>query len=208
MIEVGPLAILGAGGHGRVVADCADVAGWPGICFFDDGIAPPGSLPWPVVGGLVEFFAGPTPGAAIVAIGQNAVRLARHRELVRANFTPAIVVHPRSVVSSHATVGRGSVILAGAVVNFGSRLGEAVIVNTASVVEHDCVLGDGVHLSPGAVLAGGVRIGAESWIGAGAVVREGIVIGSRCRIGAGAIVVKPVDDGQVVVGNPARPFES
>lgn len=208
MSGMGPLAIVGAGGHGRVVADCADAAGWSPIRFFDDGPGPPEGLPWPVAGRLADLLTAPPAGAVIVAIGENSIRLALHRQLVQSHPDPALVIHPRAVVSSFATLGAGSVVAAGAVVNFGSRVGEAVIVNTSSVIEHDCVLGDGVHVSPGAVLAGGVRVGAGSWIGAGAVVREGIVIGSGCRIGAGAVVVKPVGDGQTVIGNPARAFGS
>jgi sugar O-acyltransferase (sialic acid O-acetyltransferase NeuD family) len=200
---MGSLAILGAGGHGRVVADSAEAAGWSPIRFFDDRTATSAGLPWPVAGGLADLLDMAAGTAFIVGIGDNSSRLAHHHSLVQAGLEPVSVVHPWAVVSSRAAIGRGAIIVGGAVVNIGCRLGEAVIVNTGSVIDHDCVLDDGVHVSPGAILAGGVCIGAESWIGAGAVVREGITIGSRCRIGAGAVVVKPVADGHTVVGNPA-----
>lgn len=201
---MGQLAIVGAGGHGRVVADCAEAAGWSPIRFFDDRTDLPPDLPWPVAGKLDDLL-GMEGGATgvIVAIGDNRTRLRLHRDLVRSGMQPAGIIHPGATVSRHATIGGGSVIVAGAIVNIGVRLGQAAIVNTGAVVDHDCVLKDGVHVSPGAVLAGGVVVGEGSWIGAAAVVREGLVIGAGCRIGAGAVVVRPVADGQTVVGNPA-----
>lgn len=49
-----------------------------------------------------------------------------------------------------------------------------------------------------------VSIGADSWIGEGAIVMADI--GERCIVGAGSVVTRSVGDGQVVVGNPARPL--
>lgn len=202
------LAILGAGGHGRVVADCAEAAGWSGITVFDDlpGALPRG--PWPVVGtgsdliGRLSDFEG-----AVVAIGDNATRLDWHRRLAALGGRLTSIVHPRATVSSYARLGVGTVVFAAAAINIGANLGQAVIVNTGATVDHDGDLADGVHISPGANLAGGVRVGEASWVGIGASVREGVTIGKRVRIGAGAVVVKSIEDGLTVVGNPARPLE-
>ena len=199
------LAILGAGGHGRMVADCAAEASWEEIVFFDDT---PREGPWPVAGGAEDLLgrAGDYDGV-IVAIGDNAARLSWHRRLTDAGVVPATIVHPRAFASSRCTIGPGSVLAAGAVVNIGARLGQAVIVNTGATIDHDCVLEDGVHVSPGAHLAGGVVVGAESWIGIGAAVREGVRIGAAARIGAGAAVVATVGDGLTMAGVPARPLK-
>lgn len=51
-----------------------------------------------------------------------------------------------------------------------------------------------------------VTIGDESWIGEGAIVMADV--GKRCIVGAGSVVVRPVPDGAVVAGNPARPISS
>ncbi len=199
------LAILGAGGHARVVADCAEQAGWSGIVFFDGSDLPPPPGPWPLVGAPADLMARLAEfDGVIVGIGDNAERLDRHRRLSEAGARMVGLIHPRANVSPHAQVGEGSVVLAGACVGVGARLGQAVIVNTNATIEHDDDLADGVHVSSGAVLAGGVRVGERGWIGAGAVVRPGVVLGRDVRVGAGAAVVAPVADGLTVVGVPAR----
>ncbi|QNA89668.1 acetyltransferase [Massilia sp. Dwa41.01b] len=202
------LAILGASGHGKVVADTAVAAGWERIVFFDD--AWPGLTrigPWEVAGDTAQLLAriGEFDGA-IVAIGNCTVRMEKHDVLLSAGGRCATIIHPRAWVSPHAVLGAGCVVMAGAVVNIDSRIGDAGIVNTGATVDHDCMLGTAVHISPGAHLSGNVHVGAASWIGVGAAVRQGIRIGAGAMVGAGAVVVNPVPDGVTVVGNPARPI--
>ena len=202
------LAILGAGGHGRVVADCAEASGWGRLCFFDDIAPAAGRLVWPVSGGTREILDRLTAfDGVVVGIGNNGDRLAWHRRLTELGGVMATVVHPRATISTHAVIEAGSVVLAGACVSIGARLGQAVIVNTGATVDHDCDLADGVHIAPGASLAGGVRVGERSWIGIGAVVKQGLTIGHRAVVGAGAVVLGDVPDGATVVGNPARPLD-
>ena len=199
------LAILGAGGHGRVVADCAETLGWSAITFFDDNPSATSRGPWPLAGTGQCMIADLTKfDEVVVCIGNNPVRLDWHRRLVGQGAVVATLIHARATVSAHAEIGAGTVVLAGAIVNVGTTIGQACIINTGATVDHDNVLADGVHISPGANLGGGVRIGHSSWVGIGAAVREGITIGDRVRIGAGAVVVKSVNDDHTVVGNPAR----
>lgn len=202
------LAVLGGGGHGRVVADCALAAGWGAAHIFDDDASRTTTGPWPISGNVADLMAACTDfDGVVVGIGGNAVRLSLTRQLQTRGATLATLIHPAATVSPHATVGAGSVVFAGAVVNIGARLGRAVIINTGATVDHDCVLEDGVHVSPGAHLAGGVTVGRESWVGIGSAVREGVTIGHQVCVGAGAVVVKSIADGLTVVGNPARPLE-
>ena len=202
------LAILGAGGHGRVAADCAESLGWRKITLFDDGPVAGSTMPWSVAGKgndliarLAEF------DGVIVGIGNNEIRVRWHRRLIGQGANLVTLIHPKASVSAHCDIGAGSVVFAGAVVNIGSRLGQACIINTVATVDHDNILADGVHVSPGANLGGDVQVGEASWIGIGAAVRHGIVIGERVRVGAGAVVVKPIRDGLTVVGSPAVPIE-
>lgn len=200
----GVLALWGAGGHARVVADCALSAGWAEVAFFDDGHAER-TGPWPISGMTADLLArtGDFDGV-IVAVGDNRERLERTDQIERAGGRLAALVHPRAFVSPRAQVGVGSVVLAGGVVNIGARMGRAVIVNTGATVDHDCVLEDGAHVSPGAHLAGGVTVGRTAWVGLGAAVRQGVTIGDGAVVGAGAVVVKDVEDRTTVAGVPAR----
>lgn len=201
------LLILGAGGHGRVVADAA--AGdsrWDDIAFLDDafpGVALSGS--WPIVGALAEVRdrVG-AHDACLAAFGDARLRLLFIERAVAAGFVVPVLVHPRATVSAHATLSAGSVVLAGAVINHGASVGVGCIVNTGATVDHDCVLDAGVHVCPGAHLAGGVSIGARTWFGIGAVARQDLRIGADVTVGAGAAVVDHVRDGVTVVGIPAR----
>lgn len=202
------LVIAGAGGHGRVVAEAAELAGWwKKICFVDDRYpALSSATSWPVVGRVADLngVLSSEPSEAVVAIGNGATRLHILNSLVQAGHVVATVIHPAAICSPRSDIGFGSVVLAGACINIGARLGRGVIVNTAATVDHDCDLGDGVHLCPGAHLAGDVKVGRLSWIGTGAAVRQGIAIAEDVTVGAGAAVVRDLEPGVVAVGVPAK----
>lgn len=200
------LAILGAGGHGKVVADAALLSDeWSEIVFFDD--AYPDKVKngqWPVIGTSADLLSGHNQFAGVVvAIGDNKLRLAKTLELQKKGARVVSIIHPRAVVSPYVSIAPGCVIFAGAVINIDARIGQACIVNTGSVVEHDCHLHDGVHLGPNAALGGQTVIGDCSWIGIGAVTRQLVTIGSEVVVGAGSVIVKSLPDGVTVAGNPA-----
>lgn len=201
------LAILGASGHGKVVADTALQACWQEVVFFDDAwpqLTENGA--WPVVGDTQTLLeTAKTFDGVIVGIGNNAIRLAKVRQLIDAGAPLTTVIHPNAAVSSMACLGAGCVVFAGAVVQVDCRLGRACIINTNASVDHDCVLEDGVHICPSAALAGLVKVGESAWIGISAAVKQLISIGSHAVIGAGAAVVHDVSEGCTVVGVPAKP---
>lgn len=197
--------MLGAGGHGRVVHDVIKLVkpDWQ-IQWHDDAwetMEP--VLPVSAIESADILFRTAEALSCFVAIGSCQLRLQLlQRLLSHGNLAPALV-HPMAWVSPSATLGRGSIVMAGAVVQSGTLLGDGVIVNTSASVDHDCWLADGVHVAPGARLAGGVSVGEVSMIGIGAVVRERISVGSGSVVGAGGVVVKDVPAGQLQVGNPA-----
>ena len=204
------LCILGAGGHGVVVADAAQASGrWSAIAFFDDrwpDIAAVGD--WPVRGTLAVLRERAARGATVVvAIGDNARRLMLGRELAAAGARLATVIHPFSAVSASAVLGPGTVLLAGAVVNPRARIGEAAIVNTRASVDYDCVIGDGVHLCFGITLAGNVTVGERAWVGIGSSVIQGVTVGAASTVGAGAAVIRDVREATTVAGCPAKEIQ-
>lgn len=200
------LAILGAGGHGKVVADTAESCGWRAVDFFEDGWpARKMNGCWPIVGdtsallGRLSEYDG-----VIVAIGSNSVRHFKLEQLAAAGAALVSLVHPASTVSRYAAIGVGSLVCAGVVVNADAIIGRGAILNTGCSVDHDCTWGDAVHISPGARLAGDVWVESFCWVGIGASVKQSIRIGSRVIVGAGAVVINDVADSLTVVGVPAK----
>lgn len=201
------LLILGAGGHGKVVADLAEtLALWDDIVFLDDRHPQLASQIGHAVVGRLDGFRDLRGrcSSAIAAFGDNAARLRWCGLLEEAGFDVPVLVHPRAWVSRHAEVGAGTVLCAMAAVGPGARLGRAVIVNTGATVDHDCMIGDGVHVCPGAHIAGAVEAATLAWIGVGACVRQCIKIGADAVVGAGAAVVSDVAPRATVMGVPAR----
>lgn len=200
------LAILGASGHGKVVADAALAGGWDQVVFYDDKHPVVMSVgPWSVYGTraeLIDHRARFT--SAIVAIGDNRARLELHQALLLHRVPMASVIHPNAAISRFATIRSGCMIAAGAVVSAFAEIGDAAIVNTGASVDHDCVLGAGVHIGPGSRLGGNVTIGERAWVGIGASIRQDVAIGCDAVVGGGAMVVRPVAAGEIVAGVPAR----
>jgi acetyltransferase EpsM len=203
------LVIIGAGGHARVVADIVRLLGQHAIAGYLDDAHPErhgqefeGAR---ILGGLEQLGRAAALGvhAVFVAIGECEARLRFAEAAVAAGLTLPILVHPRSVVASSASLGAGSVLAAGAIVNPGATIGANVIVNTAASVDHDCRIEDGVHLACGVRLAGHVHVGRATWVGIGAIVKEGVRIGAGSMVGAGALVLRDVPDGVLVHGSPA-----
>jgi sugar O-acyltransferase (sialic acid O-acetyltransferase NeuD family) len=210
MSEARKIILWGGGGHALVVADILRCqGGWEIVGFLDDadadrrGEAFGGAT---ILGGREQLarLREQGVGHAIVAFGDCAARLELADVVRRHGFELATAVHPRSTVARDVSIGAGTVIAAGAILNPAARLGENVIINTAASVDHECVIEDGAHVSPGAHLGGRVRVGRAAWIGIGASVVPRITIGAGSIIGAGAVVIEDVPPGVVAYGVPAR----
>jgi sugar O-acyltransferase (sialic acid O-acetyltransferase NeuD family) len=206
MKKSGRLALLGASGHGKVVADAALLAGWEEIVFFDDAWSDVFCVgPWSVIGNsrcLIENIS--KYDGVIVAIGDNGIRLAKLMLFQELGLPLVSIIHPSSVISQYARIGKGCVVSAGAIINPFAEIGYGSIINTAATIDHDCKIAEGVHVSPGAHLGGGVQVGKSSWIGLGASIKQCIRIGEDSIVGMGAVVVRDVPSGVTVVGVPAR----
>lgn len=194
------IVIIGASGHGRVVADIAKKCGYEDIAFLDNNPNISFCSGYPILG--QDNLANQTEGDLFVAIGNGQIR----RKLMdreSAKTFPSLI-HPSAVVADDVEIGDGSVIMAGAVINPGARIGKGVIINTCASVDHDCIVSDYAHVSVGAHLAGTVQIGEGTCIGAGATVINNVSICGGCVIGAGATVVKNIETPGTYIGVPAK----
>lgn len=196
----GRVVLLGAGGHARVVLDALTAMGRP--CAGVAAPADPGfdRIPW--LGDDAAVLAAGHREAAL-GIGGRPRRGDPGIEPRRAlylRFRLAGVVFPPAlgrgvVIAPDVALTDGAQVMAGAVVQTGTRLGLSVLVNTGARIDHDAVLEDHAVVAPGAVLCGGVRIGAGAWVGAGAVVLEGRSVGAGAVVAAGAVVTRDLPDG-------------
>lgn len=200
----GRLLILGAGGHGRAVADLAATAG-----FTVAGFTEPNGRGRDVVGtdddlaGLVARLAA---DGAVVGVGSSALgrRRAVFERLAPARVDAPALLHPRATLSPSARVGAGTVVFAGAIVGVGAEIGANAVLYSGVVVEHDCRVRDHAWLSPGVVLSGAVTLEPGAFLGAGAVIVPGVTVGRDAIVAAGAVVVDDVPPGATVLGVPAR----
>lgn len=194
------LTIIGASGHGKVVADVAVHCGYDQIEFLDDDESLTECGHWPVVGKCDT--AANIDNDLFVAIGNAATRKKFIEQYSHKSL--ATLVHPESVIAEGVQIGKGTVVMAGAVINPDTKIGDGCIINTSSSVDHDCVVGNYSHVSVGAHLCGTVAVGEGTWIGAGATVSNNINICGGCMIGAGAVVIKDITAPGTYVGVPAR----
>lgn len=201
------LIIIGAGGHGKVIAETAALCGvWKEINFLDDRYPNIRRvLNWEVIGKcsrILECFG--EYSHAFVAIGLNSDRMNVFREIKKIGYKIPNIIHPFSYVSESVNFGEGNVVIANTVINSGTVVGDACIINTGATVDHDCILRSGVHVSPGAHLGGEVSVGNNSWIGIGSSIIQGISIGKNAIVGAGAVVIRDIPDNVIAVGIPAH----
>lgn len=194
------LAIIGASGHGKVVADIARKNGYKEIVFLDDDESIHECGGCPVIGKSSE--AGTIDADIIVGIGNAGIRKRIQESVPEEKLVT--LIHPDAVIAEDVAIGVGTVVMAGAVINSGARIGKGCIINTCSSVDHDCKVGDYVHISVGSHLCGTVSVGSGTWIGAGATVSNNISICPDCMIGAGAVVVNDIQESGTYVGVPVR----
>jgi sugar O-acyltransferase (sialic acid O-acetyltransferase NeuD family) len=199
------LLIIGASGHGKVVADIAlKMNKWKIIAFLDDDKSINSSMGLEVIGTSDDVFTHIDEYEIFVGIGNNTTRQRVHEMLETSGASIPVLIHPNAVIGSQVDIENGTVVMAGAVVNCCTKIGKSCIINTGSTIDHDNFIEDFVHISPGAHLAGTVKVGQGSWLGIGSVVSNNISITNRCKVGAGSVVVKDLTEPGVYVGVPVR----
>ena len=200
------LLIIGAGGHGCVLAELAQrIGSWASIKLFDEHREQPAlQIDLEVFGKSSAFKSAARPhDFFLVGLGENRRRLELLLSL-RSFCQAATLVAPEAHVSPSCTIGTGTVIMPGAIVQTGVKIGEGCVLNSGCVVEHGVTLGDGVHVAPGACIGGDVTVGECSWIGIGASVVHGVSIASDVVVGAGGVVVESLSEAGTYAGVPTR----
>lgn len=188
--------LLGASGHGKVVHDILTLNAIEVGGFYDKNPEIDQFIGLTVLGeDKIE-----RETQLIITVGANSVRRNIARRFNKHTYLKAI--HPNSLVANGISIGIGTVVMSGAVINPGATIGKHVIINTSASIDHDCLINDYVHISPGAVLTGSVYVGEGTHIGANATIIPNLKIGKWVTIGAGTVVLKDVPDYAVVVGNP------
>lgn len=196
------LLILGAGGHGKVVADIAYRLGYSEIQFLDDDSDKKVCGGYKVAGKCSDFTS--YDADICIAVGNPEIRAKLFAEVKGYRYNLPALIHPSAVISTNVSIGEGTVVMAGAVINAGAIIGDGCIVNTGASVDHDSQIGDFVHIAVGAHLAGSVTVGKGTWIGIGAVVSNNVTICDGCMIGAGAVVVDDISVRGTYIGVPAK----
>jgi len=198
------IAIIGAGGHGKVVLDAVLSAGKHVVAgIVDDNTELVGTRLFdvPIAGNIADLE---HVEGYIIAIGDNRIRREKYNIYLQAGYTPVTVIHPSAVISPSARIGRGTVVLANVVINPDASIGDNVALYTSCTIDHECGISDHSYVSPGCNICGRARVGVGTMVGAGAVVLPGLSIGEWSIIGAGAVVTSDVPDNVTVAGVPAR----
>lgn len=199
------IAILGASGHGKVVAEIAELCGFKSIIFFDDNDGIKRLESWKVIGDTEDLLSRVSGyDACFVAIGDNKIRVKKTELLKNKNANIVSLIHPKAYVSEYSLIKKGTVVMANAVINPYASIGESCIVNSSSIIEHDCLIESGVHICPNTALAGGVRVGNNSSVGIGSSIRQNIDIGYNVIIGTGSVVINNIPDNVMAFGVPAK----
>lgn len=195
------LVIIGAGGHGKVIADIALKAGYTDLAFVDDNLKG-NCIGFPIIG-TCDILENLNDGNTdfIIAVGNNQIRKSIAEKY---NVNWVTLVHPSAQIGINVNIGIGTVVMAGAVISPDSKIGQYCIINSNSTVEHENVIGDYVHISPGVSLGGMVKIGDNTHVGIGATVRNNISICQNCIIGAGAVIVKDITESSTYIGISVR----
>lgn len=191
--------LYGASGHAKVIIDIIKAQGGVVEGLVDDNPSLRKLVDIPIlhdITGLSPF---------IISIGN-----CRIRKMVaeRLNCEFAIAIHPSAIISSTVTIGEGTVVMQGAIIQTEVQIGKHCIINTKASIDHECVVSNYVHIAPGCTISGNVYIGEGTWVGVGTTIIQGVHVGKNCFIGAGSVIIKDIPDNCKAYGVPCKIVET
>ena len=195
------VVIIGAGGHGKVIADIVRKNGDTVECFLDDAYTEEIDFYGSKILGKTEKHKDFSDCYFIVAIGNNGIR---EKIVNMLNCKWYTAIHPSAQISESVKIGKGTCVMANSVINADTIIGMHAIINTGSIIEHDCKIGDFSHVSPSATVCGVTTIGNRVWIGAGATIKNVLTVCDDTIVGVGAAVIHNIDNPGTYVGAPAK----
>ncbi|CAN5149414.1 acetyltransferase [soil metagenome] len=205
------IVIVGSSGHAKVVIDIVRKQGVHELVGLVDRFRPVGesTFGFDVLGteaDLPRLVRSHGIRGVLIAIGDNWSRERVADQIIAANpgLFLARAIHPSANLALEASIGDGTVVMAGASIGPAATIGRGCIVNSHASIDHDAVMHDFASLGPGAVTGGGCRIGQQSAIGIGSVLLQGRSIGAHCVVGAGSLVTRDIGDAVVAYGRPAK----
>ncbi len=198
------LIIIGAGGHGKVIANIAKLNGYQEIAFLDDDEKKTEISTYKIIGKVSDVKKYSSEYDIIVGIGSNEIRNKVSNDLSEMGIIQSILIHPTAAIDATVSIGEGTVIMANVAINVDSRIGKSCIINTGATIDHDCVIDDFVHISPGVNIAGGVNVEKMVWLGIGSTVINNVNIREKSIIGAGGVVIENLEESGTYVGVPVK----
>lgn len=206
------IVVVGAGGHGREIADVVMACREAGedvelLGFVDDDERLHGVrfLRAPVLGPIEWLSGRATEIEAVLGIGAPRIKQAVAERVRGLGIPFRHLVHPRASLTRWVRLSEGVVITAGCVLTNEIEVGAHAHVNRCATIGHDCRIGPYCHIAPGAVVSGNVRIEEGCDIGANATILQNLSVGAWTVVGAGAVVTRSLPSGVTAVGIPARP---
>ena len=203
-METKPIIIIGAGGHAKVVYDSLIECQRRVLGFISPNQEKDTSFCDLKIIGNDNAVSQYNPldvdlanGIGFMHNNQNRFNIAKRMRDDGYTFTT--IIHPSAIIGTNVELEEGVQIMAGAVVQPGTKIGKDTIINTGVILDHDCHIEKNCHLATGVVCSGNIKIKENTFIGAGSVIIQDISVGKNCMVAAGSVVFQNLENGTKLV---------
>ncbi|HIZ87222.1 MAG TPA: acetyltransferase [Candidatus Coprenecus pullistercoris] len=203
------LIIIGAGGMGRVMYDMARESLGYGDEFVIKGYIDdnPDALAafagYPPVLSSVPDYRIEEEDVFICSIGGAGRRQCMESVLSRGGEFLTLI-HRTARIGTGVVMGKGNMVGAFTTVAANAVIGDYNFIQSYTIIGHDVVIGDWNRIDSHVMCVGGIRIGSGAMIHTSAVLNHQVSVGDGAHVGACSFVLRDVEPGTTVMGNPAR----